>query len=170
MLVSIFFNYFSNNIWWKGHCMSLKCVTYKLYQKGCPYRRWQSCYVWIFLATEHRKSSPVHRVSCLIIWSRILSTHVSDIQWRIYVLLPIMKVCLKVWHSVKVYTELRNLNVMDELSRCRPWERSRCRLCFVNLTATQLVFLESSNWNKNQCCLCDRYLRCYSEWFSIHSL
>lgn len=39
MLVSIFFNYFSNNIWWKGHCMSLKCVTYKLYQKGCPYRR-----------------------------------------------------------------------------------------------------------------------------------
>lgn len=26
--LSPFFNYFSNNIWWKGHCMSLKCVSY----------------------------------------------------------------------------------------------------------------------------------------------
>lgn len=39
--------------------MSLKCVSNNLHQKECPYRRWQSCYVWIYLEREHRKSFPV---------------------------------------------------------------------------------------------------------------
>jgi hypothetical protein len=75
--------------------------------------------------------------------------------------------CLNVWNNVKVYTELRNLKEMEELSHCRPWECSRCRLWIVSLAATQLVLLESSNWKKKL--LLMRQILTLLFWMIFHS-